>query len=125
MLAGPCTNSCCVILAYLFWKPHSGEASPCNTLQSVDAYALDTRKGVTTTDLAHSSCFINQNGVDIALKCVYGVYMLRINITTTPRILALLDAEAKALELNRSELLRRILDARYDDDKTIARDTYD
>jgi len=40
--------------------------------------------------------------------------MLRINITTTPRILELLDEEAKALELSRSELLRRILDARYD-----------
>jgi metal-responsive CopG/Arc/MetJ family transcriptional regulator len=40
--------------------------------------------------------------------------MLRINITTTPRLLALLDEEVKALELSRSELLRRILDARYD-----------
>lgn len=40
--------------------------------------------------------------------------MLRINITTTPRILELLDREAEELELSRSELLRRILDARYE-----------
>lgn len=51
---------------------------------------------------------------DIVFGCVYSVCMLRINITTTPRILELLDEEAKALELSRSELLRRILDARYD-----------
>lgn len=43
--------------------------------------------------------------------------MLRINIVLTPRILALLDAEVSDLELNRSELLRRILDERYDEKK--------
>jgi metal-responsive CopG/Arc/MetJ family transcriptional regulator len=43
--------------------------------------------------------------------------MLRINITITPRILADLDREVKDLELNRSELLRRILDERYDGKK--------
>jgi metal-responsive CopG/Arc/MetJ family transcriptional regulator len=43
--------------------------------------------------------------------------MLRINITITPRLLILLDEEVKGLELNRSELLRRILDERYDEKK--------
>ncbi len=51
--------------------------------------------------------------------------MLRINITTTPRILDLLDTEAEALELSRSELLRRILDERYDKARTDSESHYD
>jgi hypothetical protein len=51
--------------------------------------------------------------------------MLRINVTFSPRILALLDAEVKALELNRSELLRRILDERYDAIKNDSESHYD
>lgn len=39
--------------------------------------------------------------------------MIRINMTINSRLLGKLDAEAKSLEISRSELIRSMLDHRY------------